>query len=163
MKRTDCTFEKGTGMQKQNDKPEIHFTLSAQTLATAILGKMQVIQPQVNVWSTNSGDTLKKYKKIIWILVEHLISRWTLSTSQWQLNHYHLCVCTVVICNSERVTSFKFNTACCEYPLALMWVQHCLFATWLVPRETAAVSYQFIWEENKKTLELKIFKAKSER
>ena len=43
-------------MQKQNDKQEIHFTLSAQTIAMATMGKMQVIEPEVNVWSTNSGD-----------------------------------------------------------------------------------------------------------
>ena len=37
-------------------------------------------------------------------LVQRLISRWTLSASQWQLYSAILCICSLVECDSKRVT-----------------------------------------------------------
>ena len=43
-------------------------------------------------------------------LFERLISRWALSDSQWQLQCYRLCVCALVVYDSEWVTAALNST-----------------------------------------------------
>ena len=79
--------------------------------------------------------------KILRPMSEHLILKWALSASQRQLYNSILCFRADSLCSSRMqlwMSHCTFPQQVFDYPQK--WLQCSVVVTWLVPRETAAVS-----------------------
>ena len=86
---------------------------------------------------------LKLFKKIfIRKFPERLISWWALSASKWQVYSTILCFWAGSLRSSCKQLSewVQPYTARFWIPTKVVYLQHCLVVTWLVPHKTAAIS-----------------------